>query len=696
MPNIVYQNYGDHLVAKWPGKSIRQKDGRITKTGQIHLGKVISKEKQIFWTRGRGYYHFNVETLAFESVDLKDLSNSSAKIELDQKQLPAIVDFGDSYFLDHLIKGIKYDQIIASIGSINLDSLYALIFYYVLDGGAVDELNIWFNQNYVSYLFPKANVESSRIIEQLAKLGEPEVKRRFLKEHIKYVLNNIAQDLCIFVLSNSYSLSTTSLGDDLNNEFKIITVVQKSTGIPIYYEYTEGSVVDLSTVNRIREMLEELGYKVDSCAVDLAYPSPESVENLVLSGSDFISLLNSSNDLYKRVVNEHYEEFLIAPNNFVTFGDREFKIVKFKSVVVQDPKTNDALYGYIYLCCDLMVAKDYINEEFVLHGLFAIISNKDLPNEQILPEYHKRVAIGKNFHTNFLSFSNDHIKAFEGHLLLSFIASFFFTLIKNRLAIMDEKYIEIPFLHNAINDLDTLKIEIGQEEKKILEQQPYESVARASPKTLFREARGCKANILQTNISPSVPTTQFKNFCGSFGIDLPMKLLRIDLDHKLIAYDHNNKQLVDDVDLRKIFAIKSSLTESEFKRLKEQKEQKELKEEQNCKELSPQESKEKNARKFKKSKALQNPKVPMKRGRPFGSKNKKTLEREERIRNGLEQPKPKGKKGRPLGAKNKRTLERERKIALGEIVISPKVLKKRGRPLGKKDSKPRVAKQSKS
>ena len=50
-------------------------------------------------------------------------------------------------------------------------------------------------------------------------------------------------------------------------------------------------------------------------------------------------------------------------------------------------------------------------------------------------------------------------------------------------------------------------------------------------------------------------------------------------------------------------------------------------------------------------------KVPGKRGRPKGSRNKSTLER---IATGSEEPvKPKRDPGRPKGSKNKKTLERE-------------------------------------
>ena len=79
--------------------------------------------------------------------------------------------------------------------------------------------------------------------------------------------------------------------------------------------------------------------------------------------------------------------------------------------------------------------------------------------------------------------------------------------------------------------------------------------------------------------------------------------------------------------------------------------------------------------------ALLPPKPPAKIGRPKGSKNKKTLEREAAL--SLLPPKPTAKRGRPLGRKNNKTLEREAALSLHP----PKPPAKRGRPLGSKNKK---------
>ena len=82
------------------------------------------------------------------------------------------------------------------------------------------------------------------------------------------------------------------------------------------------------------------------------------------------------------------------------------------------------------------------------------------------------------------------------------------------------------------------------------------------------------------------------------------------------------------------------------------------------------------------SKTPKDPDAPKRKpGRPKGSKNKKTLEREKELAEHPELAKPKRKPGRPKGSKNKATLERERLAALA--AEKPR----RGRPKGRKNNK---------
>ena len=111
------------------GKSVRV-GSKISKPDQIYLGKVIDKKKNIFWTRERGYYTFDPSTQTFGEPVKENIPSSEFKADLRTRQNPVIVDFGDSFFLDQLIKGIGYGEVLKSIPYQNRDSLYSMLFFY--------------------------------------------------------------------------------------------------------------------------------------------------------------------------------------------------------------------------------------------------------------------------------------------------------------------------------------------------------------------------------------------------------------------------------------------------------------------------------------------------------------------------------------------------------------------------------------
>ena len=580
MPNITFYSLNGVMFGKWPGKSVRQKDGRITKTGQIHLGKVISREKQIFWKRSLGYYHFDTETQKCSEVSPDDMPAAPAEQDGARKPLPVIVDFGDAYFLDRLIRGIGYDAVLKSISCSNYDTLRAMLMFYILDSGLPGDALSWYRQNYVSYLFPGANITSLRISELLVSIGDPKSLRAFFRKHIAYVGSSAGKEPWILIDSSSASPDRAA-----ENSLRLLAAVQKGTGLPLYFECIPGNTaraadIHTNTLNRVSAVLEELGYRADS-----------------------------GSDLYCD------KEVRAGQNgNFVSLGAELF------------------------------------------------------------------FEFGRNYR-RFLPSGTSEENALRGHLLLAFIASFFAVLIKNRLDNVGEIYLELPAVSSGKSDKgsyegrdkdsdeeDSFEIELGSASgegrrlARLLRQEPYPEIAGLSPRELFRELRGHKADVFAAIFIASVVTPRIQQCYESFGIALPFHARRS--GKEITPCDAEDSPLKDRVSRNVLFARKCPAPGAAVQARIEEK----------VRELEGQED------------LLQ----PRKKGagRPKGAKNKKTLEREQRIRDGLEAPPVKQHTiGRPPGAKNKATLERERKIASGEIIVPPK--RNPGRPKGSKDARPR-------
>ncbi|WP_135358332.1 hypothetical protein [Lactimicrobium massiliense] len=235
----------------------------------INLGRVIDKDRHIFKNRARGILIFNPEDGSFNIPDSSVILPAAKYPPVKEK---LILDFGDSCFLDQFIQidGIK--PVIDAVGCSNPDTLYTMIHYYILCRLANCHAKDWWEGNYASILYPNAELENQRISDFLAEIGDEEKLRRFFKAYVKYVLksagnfNHILNDST--GLPNSVHFPLTAISNhngDINNEIRLIYVTQQETGLPIYFRYIAGNIVDVSTLITTIAELEECGINTRFC-----------------------------------------------------------------------------------------------------------------------------------------------------------------------------------------------------------------------------------------------------------------------------------------------------------------------------------------------------------------------------------------------------------------------------------------------
>lgn len=664
MINISYRrNASGTLVATWPGKSVRV-GGKISKPDQIYLGKVIDKAKNIFWTRERGYFTFDPSTQTFGEPLKEDIPTPEFKADLRTKQNPVIVDFGDSFFLGRLIEGMGYDEVLKSISYQNRDTLYAMLFFYTLESEANVHAQSWYNQNYAKYLFPKANISSQRISDFLRSIGTPEVRRAFLLAHIKYLLESTDKELCVLIdstgLPNKCDIPITRVSvheGAVNLEFRLIAVVQKATGLPIYYEYIAGNIVDISTLERTIRILAEHNCNVEYCIGDAGYCCPATMERLVLSGIEFVTRLNPTYNLFKDALASNFDEMMKA-EHAVRYRDRIVQILRVPTIIGIDKETGEEKQGFIYLCRDmqsyhsksdhLMRSKKFASmtsDEYRAAcdrlGMFAIVSTRDLAPDAVLPEYYIRQGIeqyfdfGKNY-AKFLPVREHSIETLSGHLLLSFIATFLVIVIRNRLGMLDTRYVGIPasVAKQSCDDEEAIEVTDDSGTKYYIRQDPLLDVFRESPANLFFELRGQKADVFPSELIPSVPVRQAVDYYEAFNLQSPSYVLRDGIGLYPVFKDKKKK-----LTKKLAFSQKPTRTDEDI----------ETKQKKKSVESIAAEA----ATTIPERKPARHP------GRPKGSKNKKTLEREAEMKRLGVEPLPKRGRGRPKGSKNKKTLERE-------------------------------------
>ena len=117
MPSISYRNNSSGtLVAVWPGSTI-QTDQGPRKQGQKYLGKVIDKDRLIFWKRDEGYFHFNPDDQSITALEAKDVPNAEQNPDGARKERHVLVDVGASDVLKTLIESLGYSEVRPLSGS---------------------------------------------------------------------------------------------------------------------------------------------------------------------------------------------------------------------------------------------------------------------------------------------------------------------------------------------------------------------------------------------------------------------------------------------------------------------------------------------------------------------------------------------------------------------------------------------------
>lgn len=601
---------------------VSKRNGTDTSVDVIYLGRVLDKDAGIYKSRERGVFTFDPETGEFGAPPADYVSRETEDHRKKHKKVS--VDFGDAFFMNSFIHASGMMEVVDQIEYGNRDTLHAMLLFYTLSGLANCDAIHWYEGNIASLLYPKANLTSQRISDFLASIGTQEKQMAFQQAYIRFVMDHYDQDKNILIdssgLPNSIHFPLTAKNvhnGKVSNEIRLIFVVQKSTGLPLYYRAVPGNIVDVSTLSRIFLHLDSMGIDISSCIMDAGYNSGDNLDLFYDENHKckigFITRIGSGDKTFKDLVSRELPN-IDRKENFVKYEDRYLFIIK-KKVMVGSNDDNPA-WMYLGLDCSRMsdeqhkllkrakrdsLSIDEVYEAMQTEGVFGILSGEDYTCEEILPAYYQRQAAEQIFdfaknYTKLLPLRVNNDTTFNGHLLLSYVATCIVKMIQLRLKEAN------LFFGSRLACLRNQKCTIYQ--NRIVTDEPQ------------REANDTyKA---------------FKMFCPD---SIPIVGGRLEY----------------------VPPEAGTIPEERRKRTKPTAEQK-----------APTEQDK-----------------PKKPGRPKGSKNKKTLEREAALAaQGLTQKVKRGR-GRPKGSKNKKTIERE---ALAAQSCSP-VKRGPGRPKGSKNKK---------
>ena len=409
----------------------------------ITLGRVLDKQRMIFKSREHGVYQYDIATGKRmpppEDFDIKAVRKNAREI--------LIVDFGNVNFFQKYIERKNLRSVIDSVGYGNPDSFNSLLSYYLLERASNAHAEDWYEGSYTKILYPKALMQSQQISDMLEALGNENVYRHFFSSYIAFIKQSTkeASKGAILIdstgLPNSSRLPVTAISNhngEINNEVRLIYVVQRGTGLPIYMRYVSGNIVDVSTL--LTTIAELKAMKVDTkfAILDAGYLTLDSLDVLLENKISFLSRLKKNWTLYKQIIKDHLASLEQKANMHLYNG----RIVYLKRIQATLP-SGKTVYAYLGIDDDIrwserkQIAKtadedelsvDDIQAKLEKVGVFMLLSSRRIATEDLLPLYYSRQDIEQVFdisksYAKSLPLCVQSEETFRGHLLMVFIST---------------------------------------------------------------------------------------------------------------------------------------------------------------------------------------------------------------------------------------------------------------------------------
>ena len=432
-----------------------RKGNTVGKDKPLYLGRVLDKENNIFKSRERGVFTYDIQTGTFGSVPAEYEEPSLTRKTKYPVRKTLVVSFGDVFLLDSYLTKSGFINAVDAIGYRNPDTIHALLAFYILTSRANCHAEDWWELTYARYLYPSAQMSSQRISDALADIGSEDAKRSFFREYFHFLENQSKsrdESYCgiddgVLIdssgLPNAIHFPLTAVNNHngvISEEIRLIYVVQQHTGMPLFFRYVAGNVVDVSTITRTIAELKANGVNTKFAILDAGYYTGINADALLDAGVSFMARMKSNFKVYKNVVKKHLKN-LESKENAVLYNKR---LVYIKCVPCKiGQKENHSAYAY--LCKDMTMHNEEqkhtierandeslsgseIFDELQKQGVFILITTRKVAKEKLLPLYYMRDQVEKIFELckqggKILPLNVENENTFRGHLMMTFMAT---------------------------------------------------------------------------------------------------------------------------------------------------------------------------------------------------------------------------------------------------------------------------------
>ena len=389
-----------------------------------------------------------------------------------------IVDYGNTFALNEYLRLSGFASLIKNVFGALANMVLALVCYRLIESGGMNMAKEWYSGNYARVCFPNLDLSSQRISEALCLIGDETLWRKFFKLYTQDVYSNNGVIIDSTGLPNDIDISLTALGHHggvIENEIRMIMVVDRISEEPLYFRYVAGNIVDVITLKTTMNELSALNINANYALLDAGYCSEDNIVALYKAEISFLMRVPAGRLIYKESVEKSLPE-LESIENCVLYGERILYIKREKITLY------DEYEGYTYVCLDVKkkadditrIMKNAINskeepektaEKLKTAGVFVLLSPEEISKEELLKLYYLRQSAEKIFeisksYADILPLRVHHESTLRGILMVNFLAV---VLYKN----LDKQLPNEFPLSNALKFLRTQKCKIFDNDRVI-------------------------------------------------------------------------------------------------------------------------------------------------------------------------------------------------------------------------------------
>jgi hypothetical protein len=434
------------------------------------------------------YYDKAKKTPAQKSKYLGQVVNRERKEfirpgNVSMKHEKLILDFGDSYFLIKFMEKRMKDVYDFTLKN----NILPLMLYRILGKTSMRRAGIWYEGNIARYL-ASGDMISQRISELLVKFGEEPTLRDFYKMYLTQPEEGISIDTT--ALPNQIDLEMTQWGyssETMDEEIKLILVMDRKRNRPLYFRYIPGSIMDVSTLSATNSEMEKLGIKPGLSIMDAGFFSENNIRSMTEKKMDFLMRVPANRTIYHDLVESAAD--IENPGKAVKYGNRIMFISSSKTefadhsvfthLILDPERRGRELRRYMLKHMD-----DYDPFAVKRKGFMVLMSSQSVERDELIPLYYTRQFVEKAY-----SYSKDNLSLFPIRVHgEQAVKEFLFIIFLSQIIYMDVQKENGP-AEMAFDTLRNLKCEMFDKEIVIREltwdqKKLFEKIGVIAPNTL--------------------------------------------------------------------------------------------------------------------------------------------------------------------------------------------------------------------